>query len=489
MPAEKPARAKKPVRADKPKPRADKPALPDRHFSCHEFCQWGKISLERLLAAAEHTCGEHPHNLCWSALQQMNPVIVIPTYWTEASTPTSTPASSTASSSTAAATVASYDHATPINQRRPELEACLSSLDYVRGVMRVVVLVVAPPSCAKQARERVWSICARHAVLNPLVIAAPEAQLISRSIAQLLPEMDGETVSLRGYGAIRNMGLAVAALLGHDVVVFMDDDELALGPDYLVKAVYGIGRKTKQNHSLVAKTGYFLNYKDSPYATESDTAWYDKRWSKAQEFNDWMARALSTTRISRSNYACGGCMTLHAEAFMRIGFDPFITRGEDLDYLFNLRMYGFDMWFDNEWNVRHLPPPTPSQPSRFLQDVYRWEYERAKLAYASSKVELQQVSPQSLMPYPGGWISDDLPKRTFWTSLFRAIGCPEHKAYLDIWLNGRTDARTYAQQHKSSYLAFQTCWPLVMAQLWQHQQLSEKILATGQVYPRDIHVR
>lgn len=69
-----------------------------------------------------------------------------------------------------------------------------------------------------------------------------------------------------------------------------------------------------------------------------------------------MKKALSGTRISRSNYVCGGLMALHARAFTRVAFDPFITRGEDLDYLFNMRMFGYDVWFDNEWTVRHLPP-------------------------------------------------------------------------------------------------------------------------------------
>ena len=35
-------------------------------------------------------------------------------------------------------------------------------------------------------------------------------------------------------------------------------------------------------------------------------------------------------------------MALHARAFTR-GLDPFITRGEDLDYLLNMRMFGYDV--------------------------------------------------------------------------------------------------------------------------------------------------
>ena len=31
-------------------------------------------------------------------------------------------------------------------------------------------------------------------------------------------------------------------------------------------------------------------------------------------------------------------------------------QGEDLDFLFNMRLAGMDVWFDNAWVVKHLPP-------------------------------------------------------------------------------------------------------------------------------------
>ena len=30
---------------------------------------------------------------------------------------------------------------------------------------------------------------------------------------------------------------------------------------------------------------------------------------------------------------------------------PWIVRGEDLDYMLDLRMYGSDIWFDNKWKL------------------------------------------------------------------------------------------------------------------------------------------
>ena len=170
----------------------------------------------------------------------MNPAIVIPTYW--ANDPSQPGV---------------YDHATAVDEPLPELARCLDSLDEVCGVIRVIVLLVAPPEAS--ARARIQAIVREHADLNPLVIGSGEARLIAGRIETLCPGFSGEFASLRGYGSIRNMGLVACAMLGHDVAVFMDDDEVALSPDFLVDAVYGLGRLTRQDLKILAKTGHFVD--------------------------------------------------------------------------------------------------------------------------------------------------------------------------------------------------------------------------------------
>ncbi|MBR3316929.1 MAG: glycosyltransferase [Atopobiaceae bacterium] len=403
----------------------------------------------------------------------MNPVIVIPTYWAETDDPAGM------------GEVGAYDHATPISKPVPELETCLDSLEQVRGVLRVVVLLVAPASCADSARARVNGICSTHPNLNPLIIGNREAKVIENAIHVVAPKMEGETVSLRGYGAIRNMGLVVAAVLGHDVVVFMDDDEVALDENFLIDAVYGLGLLTRQDLPVSAKSGYFFDRNDSCYADESTTRWCDRHWTKKSEFNEWMQRAQSSTRISRSNYVCGGCFALYADAFCHVAFDPYITRGEDLDYLFNLRMNGLDVWFDNEWAVKHMPPKTPSHASRFMQDVYRWTYEVEKLDVANHRIGFRPITPDSLQPYPAPWITRGVHKRIFRTSLLRAIAGPERSEYFHVWLHARKDAKIWASRMSESYLAFQTYWPGMMSSLWGNEQIAESIIETGTPrYPR-----
>ena len=398
----------------------------------------------------------------------MNPVIVIPTYWARTDDPV------------AMGDVGVYDHATPVTKPLPELETCLASLEQVRGVLRVVVLVVVPPAFADSARARVDAICRAHPSLSPLVVGRREAQQVTKAIDRVAPGLEGEPCSLRGYGAIRNMGLAVAAALGHDVVVFLDDDEVVLSEDFLIDAVYGIGLETRQGLPIQAKSGYFYDRKESPYADVSDLRWYDHWWTKKQEFNQWMDKALSGTRISRSNYVCGGCFTIGAEAFCNVAFDPLITRGEDLDYLLNLRMYGYDVWFDNQWFVRHLPPEVPSHAARFLQNVYRWNYEVAKLTAAREILSLHQVTPESLMPYPARWIDErELQRRIFRTTIARAIAGPEREGYLEVLLHGRGEAKRWAASVARDYFAFQTYWPQIMASLWDDKALAHSLIRMG----------
>ncbi len=399
----------------------------------------------------------------------MNPVIVIPSYW----------ARNDRGARTTEPGV--YDHATPLNATEPELARCLDSLEPVRGITRVIVLLVASNDDEPEARARVEEICSQHSRLNPFVVSAAESWVIQTALAQISPDLDGDTVSLRGYGAIKNMGLLVAAVLGHDAVVFLDDDEIITSPEFLVDAVYGLGHMTRQDLPVIAKTGYFLNQDDSPYATAVSPAWYDRWWNKRPLFNMWMNRALNTTRISRSNILTGGCFSLHAEAFTRVGFDPYITRGEDLDYLLDLRMYGFDVWFDNQWCVVHRPPNTPSRAGRFEQDVYRWIYQQEKLRTANTIIGLHQVTAESLMPYPGPWLSDELDGRIAKTAFFRALFYEEHEAYLHILTRGRKDAYAYAAAHAQSYLKFQTYWPQVMVELWNDERLARRLYRAPQI--------
>lgn len=401
----------------------------------------------------------------------MNPVVVIPSYWTAGPQPDGLGEPGV------------YDYATPISKPLPELETCLASLEQVRGVIRVIVLVVAPPACADSARARVNSVCRAHPNLNLLVIGEQEAAHITRAVGRMIPNVVGETVALRGYGAIKNLGLAAAAVLGHDVVVFLDDDNVVLDADFLLNAVYGLGSLNRQGQHISAKSGFFVDKKGSPYPRPT-TAWTERWWSKAAEFNKVMERMQAAARFSRSNHMCGGCCALHAEAFARVPFDPYITRGEDLDYVFDLRANGLDVWFDNAWFVRSQPPvETAAAPSLFMQDTYRWLYEYRKLDALNARRDLRAITAESLMPYPAPWVFPEVRRRVFQTVLRRMLAGPNRLSYLRILTRGRYEADRYARSASSRYLSFAMAWPGIMATLWEDRYLKAAILKTGELEP------
>ena len=397
----------------------------------------------------------------------MNPVVVIPSFWDADDSPRPLGQRGV------------YDHATPVDKPVPELETCLASLEQVRGIMRVIVLLVAPPAYECSARARVDGICRTHARLNPFVVGRREAELLQRAVSRVARDV-GEMASLHGYGLIRNTGLLAATALGHDCVVFMDDDEVAVDPNFLIDAVYGLTMRAGDNTIICAKTGFFVNADDSPYASER-VAWRDRAWSKHAGFNAWMRRALDpeTPRVLRSNVCCGGCMALHASAFTLVPFDPWIPRGEDLDYMLNLRIQGMDLWFDSQWSVRRLPPSAQPLPARFLQDAYRWIYDARKVAHCNARIETSKVSPEALRPYPGPWLTDDVTGRFRVTALRRALVCREHRDYLRVLRDVSGGASAYAEEHVREYLPFVARWRRVAATLWDDRDLADLLVGSG----------
>lgn len=391
----------------------------------------------------------------------MRPAIVIPSYWAGNHAETLSPGA--------------YDHTTDLFSETPDLDRCLSSLEQVHDCPRIIVLVVCPLSATRDVRLRLDHVVSAHPGLKITLVTNIEAARIMERVGELAPHAPGEGVSLRGYGAIRNMGLAVSAILGHDIVIFLDDDEVVLSSDFVERAVYALGKETRQRLPILAKSGYYYDRSGSPLADTSRAGLTQRWWTKRLEFNRWMEKALAGTRISHSNYVCGGCLALHARAFRRIAFDPFITRGEDLDYLFNMRLFGYDVWFDNTWVVKHLPSDEGERSSRFMQNVYRWYYERAKLSFAARQKEYCQVSPASLMPYPGPWISHELDERVRRTSFIRMIASADHKGYWRIWRTGREEAERYACDNAGRYLKFQSFWPSIMDGLWNDPVLADML--------------
>ena len=381
----------------------------------------------------------------------LNPLIVIPTFVS----------SRTGKQGSSPTTV--YDHVTLLSEEG-ELGRCLESLSKLGGVGRIAVLVVADHATEAKAYDKVLRTCARFPRLDTLVVGAAQAALVRQRLDRLgVCALDSE-IGLAGYGAMRNLGLILAAALGYNGVLFLDDDVVIEDPDFMEKAVYGLGKLTKRGIPILAKTGYYLNA-EGTYHSMSQDKWYNRYWQQGKAFNQWIDAAMAAPRLSRGNHVCGGCLILHREAFRRLSFDPWITRGEDLDYLLDLRMYGADIWFDNQWWLHHLPPATHSEGLRFRQDIYRWLYEYRKMEYSRSQIDLHPIKPASLKPYPGPFLEEGIDKRIRRTARLRSFGRPDKAAYRKAARAAANEAAIYAERNCSKYFEFQYVWPQLVARI------------------------
>lgn len=381
----------------------------------------------------------------------MNPCIIIPTYVGSKRYKPSIDV------------IATYDHVTPLTHQG-ELPRCLESLITMGVNCTVFVLVVAEQGVEPAASKKTADILASFS--DRLDVRLVDYEVLDRLNLRVDALGIGaikEGVGLTGYGAVRNLGLLIAAAGNFTECIFLDDDETVDDPEFLDKAIYGLGKLTKNGVPVLVKSGYWLD-KNGNWKSMQKKAWYNRFWRQGELFNAWITKAMSGARLSRSNGLYGGLCAIHREAFIRVSFDPWIPRGEDLDYLLNIRMYGGDVWFDNKWYVRHMPPPSRNESQRFRQDIYRWIYEHRKLEYSKSQIDLIQIAPHSLDPYPGPFLEHSIGRRVFLTALLRVVGrANDRKGYFRAALSAQREAKAYAESFCDRYFEFQLGWPQVVS--------------------------
>lgn len=394
--------------------------------------------------------------------------VVIPTFWTRRGGRSSD------------RLINVYDHPTSIDGDSP-LPDCLRSLEAVRDVDKVIVLVATTDaSIAHEAEDRVREIVDEFPSLDTMVFGPAELGSLHRRLEQLEFSDMVSGVSLTGYGAVRNTGLIVAATLGADVCVFVDDDETITDPDFLHTAVEGLGMKTPDGKVLFAKTGYYVDAMGGHHIKD-DAHWSDSFWRQNDDYNKAMGAVNAPPRVKPTNMAFGGCLALHRDMYTNVSFDPWVLRGEDCDYVINARMHGGDVFLDGAWSVEHRPPTGPSEALQFRQDVYRFIYEHRKLEFAKSQIDLRRVSAASLRPYPGDFVGATVSWRAFGTAILRALSGREPRAHLAIARAVFTDAAAYARRNCDNYFAFQRRWPLLMERLWEDVALGSLFSGERQI--------
>jgi len=395
----------------------------------------------------------------------VEPCVIIPTFWTRRR----------ARISENPLTV--YDHPTPIDSDGT-LPDCLRSLEGVEGLGRVVLIVAATdPGIEHAAEDKVRQILEDFPSIDALVFGPAELGSLHRRLEQLefADMIDG--VSLVGYGAVRNVGLMAAAVLGYESVVFLDDDQIITDSNFLKVAMEGLGDKMPDGKPVLAKTGYYTDA-DGRYQRQTLPHWSDIFWRQEDAVNQALSKVDAPPRIQPSSIAFGGCLALHKNMFCNVSFDPWVMRGEDIDYVINARMHGGDVFLDGEWHVIHQPPQPANPAVHFRQDVYRFIYEHRKLEFAKSQVDLRQVTPESMMPYPGPFLDSFVPLRAMATAVLRGLSQRGGGQYLKVARVALKDASRYSLEHCQHYFDFQRRWPMLMDRIWD--DIALRPLFTGE---------
>jgi hypothetical protein len=133
-------------------------------------------------------------------------------------------------------------------------------------------------------------------------------------------------------------------------------------------------------------------------------------WDKYTRMDEAFERIIGAQpRLKETPFVFGGNMIVHRDLFTAVPFDPHVTRGEDIDFLINARMFGFNFYLDNRLSIKHLAPPK-SHPTwmQIREDIYRFVYERSKIESQLGVPGMRRIAPADFDPYPGCFFRSDL---------------------------------------------------------------------------------
>lgn len=388
--------------------------------------------------------------------------VVVPTYWTR-------------STQEKLAGDAVYDHPTPVNGQST-LNALLESLEKLdtSSFYLLILVSVTGQDVAHDADVAVERLMSAYPSIQSLVFGSSDLPVLHDRLRALGVEYGASFLNLSHYPKIRNLQLAVPLILQSQAIVAVDDDEIVTDPDFLRKATEPLG--TRVDGKVVdGLSGYYLQ-DDGGIMLHIDPA-------KARSSNLYDRKALimnaATEKVENepgtvvpTPFCFGGNMEFSADLAARVGFDPQITRGEDIDYLINARLEGKNFFMRKDLRILHCPPEGGSYKdaswTKLEQDVIRFAYEREKLRASQARKELQPLTVEELMPYPGEFLSSDGEQDA--REALKAAGYPED---IDAFLDG---IRSSVDSWVSSYMTFRTQWPEVIERLREDAPLRDFLL-------------
>ncbi|RJQ44927.1 MAG: hypothetical protein C4534_05835 [Gaiellales bacterium] len=346
----------------------------------------------------------------------MKATIVIPSYWRG-------PAA--AGSACGFESDFIYESASPLDSEGT-LGQALESLDVLRDKEDVSVAVVAVPTRdeLKQAVElRVQTIVAQFEHKYPIMVIGPEEIMLwrRRLASKGLYQYD-HFLSLDGCANVRNVCLLASVLSSAEAAVIFDEGAALEDPEYIFKALEFVGGQ-HDGGFVGGVTGHFRHTDGSPLLPLSMDGWQGK-WGGIDSMNRALSLISEGPRLKKAPFTFGGNMVIHQQVFENVPYDPSIPRGEDMDYLMNARLFGYDFYMDSDlWTRRDEPERCAPPWFDLRQDIIRFARERAKLnALADGDAGLSAASAGDFDPFPGRFLRDDLHDIVFETSMEMAGG-------------------------------------------------------------------
>jgi hypothetical protein len=217
-----------------------------------------------------------------------------------------------------------------------------------------------------------------------------------------------EDISLEGYSSIRNCQLLIPSILGTEIISAIDDDEI-VEPDFVRQAGTYVGKQLDGKTADGIGGRYFYewgNYRVIEPKGARDTLNVFGR-KHALQNDSYELFDSREGRVVETSIVLGGNMVFSKKLFQAVPFDPFVTRGEDIDYLINSRIMGYNWMLDKELKIYHYPPAC--NPSHKLQeDIIRFIYEKRKIELSEELDGFNKVSVEELKPYPGEYFTERL---------------------------------------------------------------------------------
>lgn len=186
----------------------------------------------------------------------------------------------------------------------------------------------------------------------------------------------------------------------------------------------------------------------------------------------------SQRRLIETTFAFGGNMVLHWKMFENVPFDPYISRGEDMDLLVNTKMLGFKFMLDAKLRVIHLPGETKSLWSEMRQDLYRFLYMRQKMLSWKDIRDIRRFSIDALKPYPGHFLGLDVVCKfavSSYLNCLHSVLRENLKSFREFLRNicQIPPALRFAGEHCVDYLEFQKKWSSYMPKIRDDKSLRQ----------------